>query len=601
MQVDEYISYNLNRNKLIAKTVRGSGGVGILVKNKLVNRYNITVCTKIKDSILGIKLDSLSEPECIVILCIYIPPESSQYGHENDALFDHLTIEFYQHADADRVILCGDLNARIGCRKDTQLWDNVQDRKVIDQTENKQGERMLTFLNDAKGCVINGRITPELDDYTSVAAHKGHAVVDYCLTRQSDLCAIGNMAVTGVCDIIDELGCEHLISTGSKPPDHSLLRLSMECSEAVVEKLCGNTLGSKQVCQQKCNRRVTDMYMCSELADRMVPRLMAEIRDCTDIQEDANQCYEHLINFILDEADTTSKGRKTLRRSTKPKEYWDEDLSKCWKNMKECEHLFRKESLNGKKREKLGNFKRAQKQFDKLLKNKRRAYCCGQMIKIDECWSKDPNTFWKYIKKLGPKKCDSIPMEVVVDGKVTDDVNIVLNTWKSAFEKLYCSTTDDTFDDVFKVTKMRELNSTSLITTNGSSELLNCNISQEEVMKAVNSAKNNKAVGLDGVPNELLHHELIINLLHCLFDVCLKNNVVPDLWRKAVIHSIPKESVRSLNPLKYRGLALQSCIFKIFCSILNERLVKHLESGELLSDTQNGFRKNRGCSQHTSL
>ena len=110
--------------------------------------------------------------------------------------------------------------------------------------------------------------------------------------------------------------------------------------------------------------------------------------------------------------------------------------------------------------------------------------------------------------------------------------------------------------------------------------------------------KNGKAVGIDMIPNEQLKHKVVVKLLHRLFNLCWENKLVLDKWRDAIIHPIPKTTLLSMNPLDYRGLALQSCIHKIFSSILNARIVKYMEVNGILADEQNGFRKKRSCLHH---
>ena len=51
------------------------------------------------------------------------------------------------------------------------------------------------------------------------------------------------------------------------------------------------------------------------------------------------------------------------------------------------------------------------------------------------------------------------------------------------------------------------------------------------------------------------------------------------------------------DPLKYRGLALQCCMCKILSSVLNNRLLEHMENGHL-EEEQNGFRRGRSCQHH---
>ena len=44
--------------------------------------------------------------------------------------------------------------------------------------------------------------------------------------------------------------------------------------------------------------------------------------------------------------------------------------------------------------------------------------------------------FWRKIKSMGPGKSE-IPFKVMHNGIITTDADIVLDTWKNDFEKLY--------------------------------------------------------------------------------------------------------------------------------------------------------------------
>ena len=123
-----------------------------------------------------------------------------------------------------------------------------------------------------------------------------------------------------------------------------------------------------------------------------------------------------------------------------------------------------------------------------------------------------------------------------------------------------------------------------------------CHISYYEVKKAAMNSKSKKAVGFDCIANELLKAEPVIHLLHKLFNTCFKNSLIPDQWRKVIINPIPKTAGYTTDPLNYCGLALQSCVYKIFSSVLNERLSRHLVTE--LADKQNGFWKHRSCLHH---
>ena len=67
----------------------------------------------------------------------------------------------------------------------------------------------------------------------------------------------------------------------------------------------------------------------------------------------------------------------------------------------------------------------------------------------------------------------------------------------------------------------------------------------------------------------------------------------PKSWKISIIVAILKPLKDSYLPQNYRPIALTSCISKIYERMVNARLVWYLESKNLLSNRQFGFRKNR--------
>ena len=55
------------------------------------------------------------------------------------------------------------------------------------------------------------------------------------------------------------------------------------------------------------------------------------------------------------------------------------------------------------------------------------------------------------------------------------------------------------------------------------------------------------------------------------------------------------------RPLSYHGISLQSAVLKLYTSVLNQRLKSWLESNNILSQLQNGFRPHRSCQDHMIL
>jgi sorting nexin-29 len=52
--------------------------------------------------------------------------------------------------------------------------------------------------------------------------------------------------------------------------------------------------------------------------------------------------------------------------------------------------------------------------------------------------------------------------------------------------------------------------------------------------------------------------------------------------------------------LSYRGITLAPCAYKLYCSILNNRLVTWLDTRDIIHDEQNGFRKSKSTIDHLS-
>ena len=127
---------------------------------------------------------------------------------------------------------------------------------------------------------------------------------------------------------------------------------------------------------------------------------------------------------------------------------------------------------------------------------------------------------------------------------------------------------------------------------------LNKPITLSEVKPQCEKSKANKAVGMDDIANELMKHERVIQLIFKLFQKIFDTRLLPEIWRKAIIYPIPKESGHLTDPLKYRGLALQCCLYKLLSGLINDRVTCYFDKMEMLCDEQNGFRRHRSCQHH---
>ena len=77
----------------------------------------------------------------------------------------------------------------------------------------------------------------------------------------------------------------------------------------------------------------------------------------------------------------------------------------------------------------------------------------------------------------------------------------------------------------------------------------------------------------------------MVDLLEQLFSVIWQEEIVPRQWREGLIVNIFKKGDRE-DPANYRGITLLSVVRKVFCKILNNRLVQYLDKEGVLHEGQ---------------
>ena len=114
----------------------------------------------------------------------------------------------------------------------------------------------------------------------------------------------------------------------------------------------------------------------------------------------------------------------------------------------------------------------------------------------------------------------------------------------------------------------------------------------QEVVRVIESLKNNKAAGIDGMTAELIKyagrevHEKIYNVVKKIWN----EEVMPDEWRQGILIPLHKKGDRGLCE-NYRGICLLAVGYKIFAKVIYGRLNVHSE--QLLGEYQAGFRASR--------
>ena len=91
-------------------------------------------------------------------------------------------------------------------------------------------------------------------------------------------------------------------------------------------------------------------------------------------------------------------------------------------------------------------------------------------------------------------------------------------------------------------------------------------------------------------------HNALCGIDHCL-SLC-PVSLCPLYFLSFVINSLVHVSSR--DPLSYRGITLAPYAYKLYCCVLNNRLIEWLDEREVIKVEQNGFIKGRSTIDHIS-
>ena len=162
------------------------------------------------------------------------------------------------------------------------------------------------------------------------------------------------------------------------------------------------------------------------------------------------------------------------------------------------------------------------------------------------------------------------------------------------FKKILLVPISQQFQDI-KVEKERE----NLNFQSQNNEKYNLPFKLSELKNSLDKSHDTTA-GPDDIHYQILKHlpsdalETLLNIMNEIW----RTGKFPEDWHKAVIIPIPKPGKDKTEATNYRPIALTSCICKTMERMINDRLVWFLESNNLISGNQAGFRKNYSTNDH---
>jgi hypothetical protein len=242
-------------------------------------------------------------------------------------------------------------------------------------------------------------------------------------------------------------------------------------------------------------------------------------------------------------------------------------------------------------------WKQKRKEARDIVKNKKKAGFEKFIDGVSEASRSDSKTFWKGVKRLIPSsgKSTVLPSIRKADGTLASSEEENSEAWAAYREELGLPQDSNHFDKNFYAHVVQEVKDLER-KSHGETSILDRPFNMSELSKALSKAKPWKAAGKDGSRNEYFKYggnPAKLALLQ-LFNWLRVNELFPQDWSVAVLIQLFKDGDES-DPDNYRGIALISCLGKLYLSMIAERVSTHMEG--LLSKNQAGFRKHRGTTE----
>ena len=522
VEIDNYTLFHKNR-KIQTSSYRGSGGIAIAVKNEvLLDHEVIAVFTYNIDGQIALKLKNSKNNLLIGIVGLYLSPDNYRYGQDAEGFFNNAAVLWEDLSDCDLLVGAGDVNART-----KEITDHIPDidgglippRFNPDQTKNAHGSCFLTFLKENRAIILNGRITPEFNNFTFVSPSRGCSVPDYqfCPIDHMQYCT--EMKTLLMTEIVNMSGLHPPVNL----PDHSILLGTYNTSifdlinpSNFQEKVSFNTFDECKIPKQKPKKdlsKINDLFFMSEEIMLQIENTILRLENSVQNQTQLDLIWSDVKTLLINELNSLpnipiSNNKKQNNKFKKSHIFWNDNLAAAWADVCRSENDYlmynANKNVNLAHKNHLRNvFKNFQNTFDGKFRYFKRKHKKQEFENIESSSKTNPIEMWNIFKKLSSPPSTRAALEIVrEDETISTDMKEILQRWHKDISSLFSGLRENpefAFDDLFYdeiLNKKQEFEALSPEEQESkvfNSESLNDNLSFEEVSKAIDKAKIRKA------------------------------------------------------------------------------------------------------------
>ena len=592
--IENYEYFSFARQYKHSRAWRPAGGQGIFVHKRIKegvelvkNCDDIIVWITLKRSFFNILND-------VAIGSIYIYPEGSLCTDEDQ--FDIIQRDLWNLPSDVDYLLIGDTNSRTNLEVDwieemngndgplSNLVDNnpynqesvfnylkerdMFDRKSLDRRPiNKHGSSLINLCKTNNLFILNGRFNIQDLGFHSRIDTTGSSLVDLVLTTPNTHKLINDFKI------------------GQKYPesDHLPVLLSLKLNPKTSEIKCASVNWApmfKFIWQKPDLERLKQILGDYDSQNAKIPFNNAMV----DLHN-VNFVTEAFINYFMQACKRTCSWKKAQPR-IKNKPHWFD--TECKDKRKEVISLNRDISNH----EGRHNITSMCKQYRALKQKKKRYYQKIRSEELESAYKTDRTQMWRLLSKLSNNKH-------IANGPSGEQL---VEYYKNlAEEPVHETFNDDYRDDVIDFLKRYDTERENITLPRNKLELeiLNSNITTEEIYSAIDSLKNNKSCGIDAIPCEFIKacKDSLVPDLTLLFNYFIEKEFFPDQWTEGIRTSIHKGGAFSI-PSNYRGITVLPTFEKLFEIVIQKRLEFINEAFARKDNYNGGFIKNSQTSDN---
>ena len=300
---------------------------------------------------------------------------------------------------------------------------------------------------------------------------------------------------------------------------------------------------------------------------------------------DVDDIITSISDIIVSAGDMTLKKNSFVGKKKKPrkinKKWYDKDCHILLREVTSAKNAFNRNLNDNSLRSKY--FKKF-KEYKRLTKFKRRKFKENLTNMLNDAMHKNPQAAWKIIDEM---KRDAVQTDK------SEKIN--RKEWFDHFQKLLTPENSQDSNEIQQHVK----NDLAEYENSDQTCILDYEITEKEVLSACQKLKNNKASSYDLIRNEMLKSAIpfICKPIMQAFNIILNSGKFPKSWKDGIIIPVYKQG-NKLDVNNYRGITISSCLGKLFCHVINDRISQELESKNFIKSEQARFRKNYRTSDH---